>query len=201
MVREFAITVYLFVFRTVFLIFNLFPQKKKTVFVASFGDNILYTLKALEKQVEDQVVILKTPQCKVNFGQIIHGKKLSFKLTHLVDWIESIYHLATANNVFVDNYYGFLAVTDFKPTVQCTQLWHAAGAIKQFGLKDPSIQERSPRAYERFTKVYNRFTHVVVGSEKMAGIFRESFDVSNEAIIRTGVPRTDFSMTKLKCVR
>ncbi|ASN04117.1 CDP-glycerol glycerophosphotransferase family protein [Virgibacillus necropolis] len=192
MVRELAITMYLFVFRTLFNMFSLFPQKKKTVFVASFGDNILFTLKELEKQVDDQVIILKTSQCKVDFGQASISKELTFKLSHLFKWIQSIYHLATADKVFVDNYYGFLAVTDFKPNVQCIQLWHAAGAIKQFGLKDPSIKDRTPRAYERFLQVYQRFTHVVVGSEKMATIFRESFGLSNEAISRTGIPRSDF---------
>lgn len=191
MAREIAVTVYLFVFRTLFYMFNMFPQKKKTVFVASFGDNILFTLKEVEKQVDDPVVILKTSQCKVDFGQT-SGKELTLEIMHLFSWVQSIYHLATADKVFVDNYFGFLAVTDFKPNVQCIQLWHAAGAIKQFGLNDPSVEGRSQRAYERFLKVYQRFTHVVVGSEKMANIFRESFGISNESILRTGIPRTDF---------
>lgn len=192
MARELAISVYLFVFHILFYMFNLFPQKKKTVFVASFGDNILFTLKELEKQVDDQVVILKTSQCKVDFGQISIGKQISFKPSHLPSLVQSIYHLATANKIFVDNYYGFLAVTDFKANVQCVQLWHAAGAVKQFGLKDPSVKDRSTRAYDRFLKVYQRFTHVVVGSEKMAAIFRDSFGLPNDVILRTGIPRTDF---------
>ncbi|ASK64324.1 CDP-glycerol--glycerophosphate glycerophosphotransferase [Virgibacillus phasianinus] len=160
----------------------------------------MFTLKELEKQVDDPVVILKTSQCKIDFGHIPNGKELSFKGFYLSDWIQSIYHLATSDKIFIDNYYGFLAVTDFKPNVQCIQLWHAAGAIKQFGLKDPSVERRSSRAYERFVKVYHRFTHVVVGSEKMANIFRESFGVSNNAIMRTGIPRTDFfhDITKMR---
>ncbi len=81
---------------------------------------------------------------------------------------------------FVDNYYGFLAVTTFKPNVSCVQLWHAAGAIKQFALKDPSVQHRSRRAFHRFQVVYNRFNHVVVGSNKMAAIFEQSFGIGGD---------------------
>ncbi|WP_269410436.1 CDP-glycerol glycerophosphotransferase family protein [Lentibacillus daqui] len=190
MARELAISVYLFVFRLLFRLFQWFPQRKKTVFIASFGDNILYTLQELRKQTDDPVVILKTSQCKVDFEDTT-ATILHFQPINLLQWIQSIYHIASADKIFVDNYFGFLAVTDFKANVLCVQLWHAAGAIKQFGLKDPSIVHRTQRAYERFQKVYQRFTHVVVGSEKMAAIFRESFGLSNEKILRSGIPRSD----------
>lgn len=192
MARELAITVYLFVFRTLFYIFNLFPQKKKTTFVASFGDNILCTVKEIEKQTETQVVILKTSQCNINFDNTSDRVILDFETLNLVDWFKSIYHLATSQHIFVDNYFGFLAVTNFKSNVVCIQLWHAAGAVKQFGLKDPSIEKRSQRANDRFQKVYQRFDHVIVGSEKMAAIFKESFGINNEQVLRSGIPRTDF---------
>lgn len=195
MVRELAITVYLFVFQILFSILKSFPQKTKTTFVASFGDNILCTINELEKQTDDQIVILKSPQCKTDFGtdKVI----LKFGTVNVIDWVHSVYHLATSQKVIVDNYYGFLAVSEFKSNVACIQLWHAAGAIKQFALKDPSITDRHPRAYARFKKVYHRFDHVVVGSERMASIFRESFDITSDKILRTGVPRTDFFYDKL----
>ncbi|MFD1037148.1 CDP-glycerol glycerophosphotransferase family protein [Virgibacillus byunsanensis] len=192
MVREFAIIVYLSIFRTLFNMFKLFPQKKKTTFVASFGDNILYTIKELEKQTDDQVVILKSSQCRLSFEDSLSRRVLDFETGNIIDWIRSIYHLATSEKIIADNYYGFLAVTEFDTNVQCIQLWHAAGAVKQFALKDPSIQNRSSRAYERFQKVYHRFDSVVVGSERMASIFRQSFNISNDRILRTGIPRSDF---------
>lgn len=192
MARELAITLYLFVFRILFNMCKLFPQKKKTVFVASFGDNIFYTLKEVEKQTDDRVVILKTSQCKIDFNADAKRTVLDFKANHIIDWVRSIYHLATCEKVFVDNYYGFLSVTNFDESVVCIQLWHAAGAIKQFGFKDPSTDLRTKRAHDRFRKVYQRFDHVVVGSEKMAAIFRASFGITNEQIHRSGIPRTDF---------
>src|SRR5699024_9379731 len=117
----------------------------------------------------------RTSQCNITFKDAPNRKQYDFKTTHPVHWIWSIYHLATSRIVFVDNYYGFLAATEFKPHVKCIQLWHAAGAMKQFGLKDLSIENRPKKAYKRFHKVYQRFDHVVVGSEHMANIFREGF--------------------------
>lgn len=197
MARELVITVYLSVFRVLFTIFKQLPQKKKTTFVTSFGDNILHTVKELEKQTDEQVVILKTSHCQIDFSDSAKRTILDFESINIINWILSIYHLATSEKVIVDNYYGFLAVTEFEPNVQCIQLWHAAGAIKQFGLKDPSIQNRSARAYQRFQKVYRRFDYVVVGSERMATIYRQSFNISNEQILRTGIPRSDFFFNPL----
>lgn len=193
MVREFAISVYLFVFRILFYIFNFIPQKKKTTFVTSFGDNVLYTVSALEQDVDDDIIILKTKQCRMDFdAKNTQRTVLLFEITRPVSWLCSIYHLATSRVVFVDNYFGFLAVSHFKENVTCVQLWHAAGAIKQFGLKDPSNKYRSKRATRRFQKVYDRFDHVVVGSEAMASIFQKSFGLPDGRMLRTGIPRTDF---------
>ncbi|WP_379670445.1 CDP-glycerol glycerophosphotransferase family protein [Pueribacillus sp. YX66] len=190
--RELAVSIYLFVFSVFFTFFKWYPQKKKSTFVASFGDNILFTVKELEKRTDEQIVILKTSQCHMNFEEHVHHPILHFELRFPLQWLRSIYHLATSTTVIIDNYYGFLAASDFKSNVRCIQLWHAAGAIKQFGLKDRTIQERSPRALKRFKKVYDRFHYVVVGSNKMASIFRESFGLPDERIVRSGIPRTDF---------
>lgn len=196
MAREIVISIYLFLFRVIFNIFKLFPQKEKTTFIASFGDNTYYVTKELLESYQGQVVILKTPQCHTDFSSFTTIKTLGFQSMNLVDLLRSIYHLATSKVVFVDNYFGCLSVMNFKPTVVCVQLWHAAGAIKKFGLMDPSVAQRSDRSKKRFEKVYQRFDYVVVGSEKMANIFKASFNISNERILRTGVPRTDIFYDK-----
>lgn len=189
MAREFAVTLYLLVCRMLFGFFKLFPLRDKTTFIASFGANVQVTLNQLEQDLPGQeIVILKSASCQVDF----EGRKvLRFESLHLLQFIQSIYHLATSRHIFVDNYYGILAVTPFHPEVKCVQLWHANGAIKQFGLEDLTNGLRSSRAMERFQKVYDRFDYVVVGSEKMKDIFKKSFGLPEDRFIRTGVPRTD----------
>ncbi|QXE01110.1 CDP-glycerol glycerophosphotransferase family protein [Terribacillus sp. DMT04] len=191
MVRELAISLYLLFFKTIFIVCKLFPQKNKTTLVSSFGDNVLYTAESLEKWNTGEIIILKTPSCREDFSSI-QSKVIPFSLVNFSAYVKGIYHLATSRIVMVDNYFGFLAVTDFNENVECIQLWHAAGALKKFGLMDPSAKLRTSRAQERFKKVYSKFSYVTVGSEKMATIFKESFGLSNTNILRTGVPRTDF---------
>lgn len=193
MFRELLIEAYLFVFRMLFGIFNLIPLKDKVTFVVSFGDNTQYVYEEMRrKNISYDVVFL----CKGSSYHRFHIYE-DVSLTHLdtanpIDFVKSVYHLATSKYVLVDNYYGFLAVTNFKPEVECVQLWHASGAIKKFGLEDSSVQFRTKRAQERFLNVYSRFHKVIVGSDMMAQYFMNAFGVKGENILRTGIPRTDF---------
>nr|WP_173915586.1 CDP-glycerol glycerophosphotransferase family protein [Halobacillus sp. Marseille-Q1614] len=183
---------YLLIIRIIFNIAKLTPQRKKTVFVSSFGDNILFTVEALKKQYSGEIVILKEDRCSFAFQEDEQTTVLPFQFKHPLKFVQSIYHLATSEKVFVDNYFGFLAATEFRDNVECIQLWHASGAVKRFGLADPSIEGRTQKANERFRKVYQRFDQVIVGSDKMADIFKKSFDLKDHNILKTGIPRTDF---------
>lgn len=191
MAREFAINLYLTLFRMAFMTFKLFPLREKTTFVASFGGNVTETVHELEKQIaEHRIVMLQTSKQDVQIDS--RHRVLRFVMRNPWHFLRGIYHLATSKHVIVDNYYGFLAVTDFDEGVSCTQLWHANGAIKQFGLEDKSNAHRSERALDRFQAVYNRFDQVIVGSERMKEIFKKSFGLPEERFIRSGIPRTDF---------
>lgn len=190
MARELGITIYLFVFRMIFTICKLFPQEKKTVGVASFGDNLFYTVNSLNNFTDEEIIILKVPSCRYEFDSS-KCRSIPFDIKHPISFLKSIYHLATATTVLVDTYFGFLAAAKFRQGTTCIQLWHAAGAIKHFGLMDPSNELRSEKAIERFQQVYNQFDYTVVGSEKMANTFRDSFGLPDDRMLRTGIPRSD----------
>ncbi len=192
MAREFFISSYLFLFKIFFSIFKHLPLKDKTVLVASFGDNINHVRKQCLQETDHELIILVTGSCRVDFSESEREQVLKFETVNLIQLIKSIYHLATARVIFVDNYFGFLTVTEFNSDVKVVQLWHAAGAIKRFGLHDPTIQSRSARAHKRFRAVYQRFTDVVIGSDQMGDIFKQAFDLTESQLLRTGVPRTDF---------
>ncbi len=193
MARELAISLYLFVFKCVFSILNLLPLKDKTTFVISFGDNSQYVFEEMQRQkIQTEVVFLCKGNCIKKFAHYQYVTKIPFETYNLLNWFRAIYHLATSRYVLIDNYFGFLAAIHFKAGVECIQLWHATGALKKFGLEDESVQSRSLRAKQRFLQVYSRFHKVVVGSDVMAAIFKRSFNLKEENILRTGIPRTDF---------
>lgn len=194
MKSEIIISIYLFFFKIAFSLFNLLPLKNKTVFLSSFGDNAFYIANELASSGQHRLVFINQTRCKMDFSTIPTANKkiYTFESLNIVDTLFSIYHLATSKYVFVDNYAGVLSVIQFRHEVKCIQLWHAAGAIKQFGWRDPETDARNSRAKVRFQEVYDRFQYIPVGSRQMAEIFSEAFQVDMSHFLYTGVPQTDF---------
>ncbi len=193
MARELAISLYLLVFRLVFMVFNILPLKDKTTFVVTFGDNSKYVFEEMRRQnIQDDVVFLCTGKGLSYFKDYEYIVPIPFESFNVVNWLKSVYHLATSKKIFVDNYFGFLAVTDFREEVECIQLWHATGAVKKFGLEDQSVAQRSEKAQNRFNRVYEKFDKVIVGSDVMANVFMKAFGIKQDQILKTGIPRTDF---------
>ncbi|WP_237389769.1 CDP-glycerol glycerophosphotransferase family protein [Bacillus sp. USDA818B3_A] len=193
-IKEVVIATYLLLFKCVFFFFSLSPQKQKVVFVVSFEENAYYIHQEMVmRNVPFEIVFLCKPSLLKNLqSKLPDTKIIPFEAPKVFFWFQSIYHLATAKVVIVDNYFAFLSSIKFKRNVECFQVWHAAGALKKFGLKDKSTSNRRNAAIKRFKKVYEKFNKIVVGSEEMADIFMECFDVPSENILRMGIPRTDF---------
>ncbi|WP_141603625.1 CDP-glycerol glycerophosphotransferase family protein [Terrilactibacillus laevilacticus] len=192
MIRESIISIYLFVFKILFILFKWFPIKNKVSFVISFSENNKYVYNEIKRQnMSCEIVFLCKGKCIQDFA-ILGEKTIPFETLNIRDMVFSAYHLATSKVIFIDNYFGFLASISLRHEVECIQLWHAAGAIKTFGLMDQSIKSRPTKAKKRFIQVYQKFSKVVVGSDNMAEIFMRAFGLTEERILRTGVPRTDF---------
>lgn len=194
MFKEFLIAVYLLLTKIIFGVCKLFPIQNKSVMVSSFGDNTDYVAREILRQNKGDVVILRSKKSNYSFDHLGLGNKnfITFDRLNVFNYIRSIFHLATAKVVFVDNYFAFLSVMHFKPNVECVQLWHAAGAVKKFGMEDPTFYSRSAAAQKRFLNVYKRFDKVVVGSDEMIPIFKSAFNLKEKQFLKTGIPRTDF---------
>lgn len=193
MIREVLVSIYLLFHRLLFSIFRLFPLKNKIVFVVSFKDNNLYTYRELVKaKFSGEIVFLCKKSMYHVFKNSVKAPVYLIESGNIRDEIIASYHMATAKTILVDNYYGFLSVMNFKKGVECIQLWHAAGAIKNFGLIDRSVSKRSKWAKRRFIKVYENFHKVVVNSDAFARIFELAFQIDSEQILPFGFPRTDF---------
>lgn len=201
MVREGAINLYLAITRMIFNLFRSFPVQKKTVMIASFGDNIQYVLDEVHERTSSKIVLLKDSRCNYTFRNADDKQTIRFIPVNVAGTIKGLYHLATAKHIFVDNYQVVLASCDFKNEQTCVQLWHADGAVKLFGFKDKATVERTPSAQKRFKQVYDNFHKVVVSSDDMGWIFEEAFDISHENLLKTGMPRTDFFYDEAKMAR
>ncbi len=164
----------------------------------SFEENAAFLYRELRKQSPDLKItfLCKSSLSTELINELSDVKVIPFETKNIIDWLISLYHLATSRCIIIDNYFGFLAAVTFKKNVECIQVWHAAGALKTFGLQDQSIRYRSDSAKRRFQQVYDQFHTIVVGSDEMGRIFSEAFNVPSQRMLPTGFPRTDFFYEK-----
>lgn len=196
--KEQAISFYLFFTGLIFVIFSFKKMENKSVFLSSFGNNAFFVANELARSNNHKMVFLNTSSCKIDFHQlpVRSAKVYLFETRNIADHLLSLYHLATAKYIYIDNYVGILAALPFKKEVKIIQLWHAAGAIKRFGWSEPDTGKRSLKAQRRFQRVYNQFHYIPVGCFQMAHIFSEAFHLEPNRFLYTGVPQTDFYFDK-----
>lgn len=138
------------------------------------------------------VVICYTKPCEEQalkyqeLGATIYGIDSFFSLINKV-----VPLVKGAKVVLCDNYFAFLGGIDFKEETKVVQLWHANGAVKNFGLEASYAKKASPQDKMRYQKVYDSFTHFIVGSNKMATIFKTSYQVKNSDFLALGYSPTD----------
>ncbi|MCO7174551.1 CDP-glycerol glycerophosphotransferase family protein [Sporolactobacillus kofuensis] len=180
---------------------KIFALRNKIVFVCSYTDNIQFVYDEINQRRQfdqTEIIFLCRGKRTQTFFSGTGRSVIPFETANIMAMVRSAFHLATARLIVVDNYFGFLSVASFKKNAQCIQLWHACGAFKTFGFNDHSVAYRTQRARNRFAAVYQNFHKIVVGSDAMQEIFKQSFGLDDTHFVSLGVPRTDLFFDRLK---
>ncbi|MCY7893904.1 CDP-glycerol glycerophosphotransferase family protein [Bacillus vallismortis] len=186
-----ALFYYLFIKTIGTLLFWVKPGNEVTLLV-SFPDNARAILKEYQKgHYSFPIHVLLTQHAKSLEKEFPSLTASVINEKHPLHICKAVFSMLSSKAVIVDNYFVLTTVLASRPEIECIQVWHANGAFKRFGLKDVNTQNRSRADVSRFRKVYASFDRIVVGSEHMAGIFKEFFDIKGDPFLRFGVPLTD----------
>lgn len=178
------------IYAVMFSIFRILPLKKnKICFLSPHNENFRDSLGAVMDEVvmRDEFYIVKV------------SSKLDIDKSSLKTLFESIigilkfftvqaYHVATSKYIFLNDNFMPLAKLNFKKETVITQLWHAEGAFKRFGLHIDQPDEIRSLEIEGNKKL----SYVVCSSEQVADIYAEAFDVPKKKVLPLGAPRTDW---------
>ena len=149
-----------------------------TARVSELDGNLLYIYGALlAKRPDRDVVLLLEPY---SYG-------LRGKLAYLARLVRGMYHLQTAGLFVVDNAYLPIHVAPHRRTTTVVQVWHAAGALKRFGL-----DTRQPIAEPERTFLHRNYDAVVVGGDWTRRPYAAALRTPLERVVALGWPRTDF---------
>lgn len=92
--------------------------------------------------------------------------------------------LRTAKYIFVEDVYNYLQFYTLLPGQEIIQLWHAAGAYKKFGFSRKGEDIKISPGHRKYTKA-------IVSAASISSCYAEAYDISEDKIVATGVPRTD----------
>lgn len=173
-----------------FNISRILPIKKNRVALVAphngGSNDSLGVLKAfLEEKGGYDIVFISTNDLKLDFSGISALIKSCLKAAGFFTFKAKA--LATSKFVFLNDNFMPMASLKFSKEAVVTQLWHAEGAFKRFGLSAPLTDE----IREREKKCSQRLDYVVCTSKNVVPIYSEAFGVDESRILPLGSPRTD----------
>lgn len=175
------------------LFFNLsriFPVKQNRVALVAphnggSGDSLGLLRAYLENEGGYEIVFISTQDLKLDFSSVSALIKSCLKAA--VFFTLKAKALATSKFIFLNDNFMPMASLNFSKEAIVTQLWHAEGAFKRFGLSAPLTDE----VREREKKCSERLNYVICTSKNVVPIYAEAFGVDESKILPIGSPRTD----------
>jgi len=170
------------VLRALGALFGLLPRKRRRVVLATARHA---TLEGNLGAIHDAIRRLR-PDVEVVLLLEPYGYGLAAKLRYLLRVVRGTYHLRTAGLVVVDNAWLPVHVAPHRPDTTVVQVWHAAGALKRFGL-DTAVPPAEP---ER-TFLHRYYDAVVTSGEASRAPWAAAFRTPLDHVLPLGTPRTD----------
>ncbi|MBQ7596859.1 MAG: CDP-glycerol glycerophosphotransferase family protein, partial [Clostridia bacterium] len=169
------------------LFFNLcrvFPVKENRVTFLSphrekFTDGLGMVMREIESRGEYDTVKISSADLDLSSVKSI-PKILGF-------FTKKAYLLATSKYVFLNDNFMPMGSLNFSKKAVVTQLWHAEGVFKKFGLHIPQPDD----VRKRELKGAQKLTYVVCSSPDVAHLYAEAFGVKDEQVLPLGAPRAD----------
>ncbi len=165
-------------------------QKKKILFVeqrySQLSDNFQLLYERLMAQQKYEIHVHFLRQRDVTRRQFEKNCKAMLK------------DMATAEYVFLDDASKVLGRVEKRPETLVTQVWHACGAFKKFGMSTASLKFGGNQKTIKKYPAYSNLDYVIVSSPKVAWAYREAMDLEDKPtqILAAGVSRTDVYFQK-----
>ena len=176
----------------IYIFMKLFPiQNNKILMMSRQSNEPNIDFKLLEEELkrrsqEIQIKIL----CKTI------PKGYLKKVGYCCYLIKCMYHLATAKICIINGYVIPVSILHHKKKLMIMQIWHAMGAIKQFGLQVTDKREGNGSNIAKIMKMHQNYTNITCTSKVTKKIYMQAFNTEEDKILILGMPRIDYLLGK-----
>lgn len=177
-------------YAAIFNLCRIFPLKQDRVaFVAPHNGGEFDSLGILRSYVKEKkefdIVFISTNDLKPNFSGVKAFVLSCLKAAGF--FTLKAKQLATSKYIFLNDNFMPLSSLKFDKRAVITQLWHAEGAFKKFGLSAPLSEE----IIKREKKCSEKFDYVICTSKNTVPIYAQAFGVDESKVLPLGSPRID----------
>lgn len=178
------------IYMLMIMVLNIIFKPKKinrdhVVVMMTFKQDVFPIIEALSHQGYNITVVGKVE----DQAQLKNLKNIMFIPAGNKKVISHIKALSSAKVIIIDTYYLIMGGYNKKKGQTVIQTWHAAGALKDFGLTDHQVDVNNQAMVEQYKRVYDATDYYLVGGEEMAQCFKESFEARPEQMLKFGLPR------------
>lgn len=165
---------------------KLLPVQRKVVLITREPRRITVDFALLQEAVQRDY-----PEHTV---VLIKHKKLSF--AYAAKAVREMYHLATCQACVVDGYIIPVSILNHREQLRIAQVWHALGAIKNFGHLASGTREGPHPKVAEIMQMHKQYTFITAAGSVPAGIYTAAFGVPQEAVHPLGMPRVDYLLDR-----
>lgn len=181
-----------FVMGFLYFFIKLFPiQDKKIVMLSRQSNNINVDFTMLLEYIKKH-----NPEMKVTVLCRKIPKELIKRIGYCFYMIKCMYHIATSKVCIIDGYVIPISSLKQKKKLIVVQIWHAIGAIKQFGKQVVEKREGANANIAKIMKMHNNYSYIMCTSNKTKEIFAKAFGYDENKILTLGMPRIDYLLGK-----
>ncbi|PTE33598.1 CDP-glycerol--poly(glycerophosphate) glycerophosphotransferase [Mammaliicoccus fleurettii] len=179
------------VYLSLLFIFNKFfkhnIKSRNVVVFMTFKEDVLPIIEELKRE-SYCITIIAHPKWLKFANSLEVDKVINLKNKYVVQQLKAI---KKSKTIIIDTYYLLLGSISKSREQSVIQTWHAAGALKNFGLEDNSINKSNKQLIKNYLSVYHFTDYYLVSSDIMKDVFINSLDAKEEQMLPFGLPRLD----------
>lgn len=127
--------------------------------------------------------------------QVFRLKRLkdesALSISYILSIFRDMWEIASAKVAICDTYSIPLSCLNHKNDLKIVQIWHALGALKQFGLQSVGKAQGRNTEISKALCMHKNYDYVVSPSKKTAQFYCEAFGCSEDKIFIANLPRVD----------
>ena len=180
------IALFVLILNLFYCLIKLLPtNKNKVTMISRETDTESLDFRMLKKSLEEKGVKVVT-LCKV----------LRNKFAYAPHLFTQMYHIATSKVVIVDTYCIPISILRHKKDLKVIQMWHAAAAVKQFGLQLVDRLAGVEESVASGMHMHTNYDYVLAPSKVTGKNFCEAFGFREEQLVYIALPRLQYISEK-----